>query len=58
MESFRKMAKLVTFTKQSSPAQRGLFHGQSMFMLPIRILPSAVITRFISQAESWRAIIG
>jgi len=52
------MAKLVTFTKQSSPAQRGLFHCQAMFMLPIRILPSAVITRFISQAESWRAIIG
>jgi len=58
MESFRKMAKLVTFTKQSSPAQRGLFHCQSMFLLPIRTLPSAVITRFISQAESWRAIIG
>jgi len=58
MASFRKMAKLVTFTKQSSPAQRGLFHCQAMFVLPVRMLPSAVITRFISQAESWRAMIG
>ena len=58
MASFRKMAKLVTFTKQSSPAQRGLFHCQAMFALPVRMLPSAVITRFISQAESWRAMIG
>jgi len=58
MASFRKMAKLVTFIKQSSPAQRGLFHCQTMFVLPVRMFPSAVITRFISQVESWRAMMG
>jgi len=57
MASFRKMAKLVTFTKQSSLAQRGLFHCLTMFVLPVRMLPSPVITRFISKVESLRVMI-
>ena len=57
MGAFSRFSKLVKFTKQSAPCQRGLFHCQEKHGLRVRLLPSPVITRFVSQAECWRAML-